>query len=174
MEAGQAKVRRLERLDAGVLVCTVSGRCRRRCDGRQRARDGMDAVKGAGEDEIVVGVELLESWRKVAVVDESTGLVDDEQCEDDPGKRRWSALLHVLSSSSICLHGELRATTTVDCPAVSMSFSARTSSQQCGEGGVDLQQRRRACPSAPHKHLGPFATSRWIVTSQFANLCLSL
>lgn len=133
----------------------------------------MDAVKGAGEDEIVVGVELLESWRKVAVVDESTGLVDDEQCEDDPGKRRWSAMLHVLSSSSICLHGELRATTTVDCPAVSMSSSARTSSQQCGEGGVDLQQRRRACPSAPHKHLGPFATSRRIVTSQFANLCLA-
>lgn len=46
----------------------------------------MDAVKGAGEDEIVVGVELLESRRKVAVVDESTGLVDDEQCEDDPGR----------------------------------------------------------------------------------------
>lgn len=172
MEAGQAKVRRLERLDAGVLVCTVSRRCRRRCDGRQRARDGMDAVKGAGEDEIVVGVELLESRRKVAVVDESTGLVDDEQCEDDPGKRRWSAMLHVLSSSSICLHGELRATTTVDCAAVSMSFSAREQPTlwrgRCGPSAATpcLPQ----CPSQTPWTLCNFSMNRH---QPIHNLCLS-
>lgn len=78
METGQSEMRRLERLDAGGLVGTIARRCRRRCDGGQRARDGMDAVKGTSQDEIVVGTELLEARRKVAVVDEATGLVDDE------------------------------------------------------------------------------------------------
>jgi hypothetical protein len=87
LETGQTEMRRLERLDAGGLVCTIAGRCRRGCDGAQRARDGMDAVKGTGQNEIVVGIELLKARRKVAVVDESTGLVDDEQSEDDPAVR---------------------------------------------------------------------------------------
>jgi hypothetical protein len=47
----------------------------------------MYAVEGAGQDKIVVGVELLESWREVAVVDQPSGLVDDEQCKDDPASR---------------------------------------------------------------------------------------
>lgn len=38
----------------------------------------MDTVKSTGEDEIVVGVELLETGRKGAIVDQSTSLVDDE------------------------------------------------------------------------------------------------
>jgi hypothetical protein len=53
----------------------------------------MDTVKGAGQDEIVVRIELLEARRKVAVVDESTGLVDDKQSEDDPAVR-MSAIVH--------------------------------------------------------------------------------
>ena len=80
-------MRRLERLDAGGLVGSIARRSRRRCDGGQGARDGMDAVKCAGQNEIVVGVELLEARRKVAVVDEPSGLVDDEQSEDDPAVR---------------------------------------------------------------------------------------
>lgn len=45
----------------------------------------MDAVEGAGEDEEVVGVELLEARVEVAVVDEAAGFVYDEEGEDDPG-----------------------------------------------------------------------------------------
>lgn len=44
----------------------------------------MDAVKGAGQDEIVVRVELLQTRCKGAIVNESTSLVDDEQSKDDP------------------------------------------------------------------------------------------
>jgi hypothetical protein len=95
LETSQTEMRRLERLDARGLVCTIARRCRRGCDGGQGARDGMDAVKGAGQDEIVVGIELLEARRKVAVVDESTSLVDDQQSEDDPAVR-MSAIVHRL------------------------------------------------------------------------------
>lgn len=48
----------------------------------------MDTVEGAGQDEIVVRVELLQTRRKGAIVDESTGLVDDEQSKDDPAVSR--------------------------------------------------------------------------------------
>ena len=65
----------------------------------------MDAVKGAGEDEIVVGVELLESRRKVAVVDESTGLVDDEQSEDDPAVSMLAMISRALELF-VYRHGE--------------------------------------------------------------------
>lgn len=78
LKTGQTEMRRLERLDAGGLVCAIAWRCRWRSDGGQRARDGMNAVKGTGEDEIVVGIELLETGCKGAIVDQSTGLVDDE------------------------------------------------------------------------------------------------
>lgn len=46
----------------------------------------MDAVKGAGQDEIVVRVELLQTRCKGAIVNESTSLVDDEQSKDDHGE----------------------------------------------------------------------------------------
>lgn len=80
----------------------------------------MDAVKGAGQDEVVVGVELLQARRKVAVVDEAAGLVDDEQRKHDPTalssvarRELWGggiASLHDESLSlsmslSICLSG---------------------------------------------------------------------
>ena len=97
METGQTEMRRLERLDAGGLVGAIARRSRRGCDGGQGARDGMDAVKGTGQNEIVVGVELLEARRKVAVVDESSGLVDDEQSEDDPAVRMSAVVNRVLA-----------------------------------------------------------------------------
>ena len=52
------------------------------------AADGVDAVEGAGEDEVVVAVELLQAGGEGAVVDEAAGFVDDEEGEDDPGTRR--------------------------------------------------------------------------------------
>jgi len=55
----------------------------------------MDAVKGTGQNEIVVGIELLEARRKVAVVDESTGLVDDKQSKDDPARTMSAMMLQV-------------------------------------------------------------------------------
>lgn len=99
LETGQTEVRRLERLNAGGLVGSIARRSRRGCDRRQGTRDGMDAVKGTGQNEIVVGVELLEARRKVAVVDESTGLVDDEQSEDDPAMRMSAVVGQVLGLS---------------------------------------------------------------------------
>jgi hypothetical protein len=65
----------------------------------------MDTVEGTGQDEIVVGTELLEARRKVAVVDEATGLVDDEQGEDDP-VATMSAMFHSVPGSIMYLHGE--------------------------------------------------------------------
>jgi hypothetical protein len=38
----------------------------------------MHAMEGAGEDEQVIRVELLETWVKFAIVDEAAGFVDDE------------------------------------------------------------------------------------------------
>ena len=44
----------------------------------------MDAVESSGEDEGVVGGEVLEAWGEGAVVDEAAGFVDYEEGEDDP------------------------------------------------------------------------------------------
>lgn len=45
----------------------------------------MDAVEGSGEDQGVVGAEVLEAGGEGAVVDEAAGFVDYEEGEDDPG-----------------------------------------------------------------------------------------
>jgi len=45
----------------------------------------VHAVEGAGEDEQVVGTELVEAGVEIAVVDQAAGFVDDEEGEDDPG-----------------------------------------------------------------------------------------
>jgi hypothetical protein len=118
LETGQTKMRRLERLDAGGLVCAIAWRCGRGSDGGQRARDGMDAVKGTGQDEIVVGVELLEARCKGAIVDEPTGLVDDEQSKDDPGVSR-SAIVDQVAKLFRYEHG--------DCARLSTSSSSSSS-----------------------------------------------
>lgn len=101
LETGQTKMRRLERLNAGGLVCAIARRCGWGSDGGKRARDGMDTVKGTGQDEIVVGVELLETRCKGAIVDESTGLVDDEQSKDDPAVSR-SAIVDQVAKLFFC------------------------------------------------------------------------
>ena len=44
----------------------------------------MDAVEGAREDKVVIVAELLQARRKVAIIDQPTSLVDDEEGEDDP------------------------------------------------------------------------------------------
>lgn len=44
----------------------------------------MDAVEGSGEDEGVVGGEVLEAGGEGAVVDQAAGFVDYEEGEDDP------------------------------------------------------------------------------------------
>ena len=44
----------------------------------------MDAMKGASEDEGIIRIELLQAWRKRAVVYESTSLVYDEESEYNP------------------------------------------------------------------------------------------
>lgn len=44
----------------------------------------MYAVESTREDEIVVGVELLQAWGEGAIVDKTTGFVDDEEGEDGP------------------------------------------------------------------------------------------
>lgn len=44
----------------------------------------MDAVKCTREDQIVIAIKLLQAWCERAIVDQSTGFVDDEQGEDNP------------------------------------------------------------------------------------------
>lgn len=86
LEARQAEVARFEALDArggrspGVWLC---GRSR---DGVYGARDGVDAVEGSGENERIVGSEVLKAWGEGAVVDETACLVDNEESEDDPAE----------------------------------------------------------------------------------------
>ncbi len=65
-----------ETLDARGGRFAVSGESlgeRGRVDG---AGDGVDAVEGAGEDEVVVGVEFLEAGGEGAVVDQAACFVD--------------------------------------------------------------------------------------------------
>lgn len=60
---------RLEALDAGGGRPPRVGLCGRRRHGVYGARDGVDAVEGSGEDECVVGSEVLEARGEGAVVD---------------------------------------------------------------------------------------------------------
>ena len=85
LEAGQAEVAALQRLDAGGGRFAVAGEVGRQRRGVDGAADGVDAVEGAGEDEVIVAVELLQARGEGAVVDEAAGFVDDEEGEDDPG-----------------------------------------------------------------------------------------
>ena len=59
---------RFEAFDAGGGRPPRVGLCGRRRHGVYGARDGVDAVEGAGEDERVVGSEILEAWGEGAVV----------------------------------------------------------------------------------------------------------
>ena len=84
LEARQAEVARFEALDAGGGRSPRVGLCGRSRDGVYGARDGVDAVEGSGEDECIVGSEVLKAWGEGAVIDETACLVDDEESEDDP------------------------------------------------------------------------------------------
>ena len=75
----------LQRLDAGGGRFAVAREVERQRRGVDGAADGVDAVEGAGEDEVIVAVELLQARGEGAVVDEAAGFVDDEEGEDDPG-----------------------------------------------------------------------------------------
>jgi len=44
----------------------------------------MNTVKGTGEDQVVVTAKLLEARVEGAVVDQTAGFIDDEECEDGP------------------------------------------------------------------------------------------
>ena len=41
-------------------------------------------MEGSGEDEVVVGVQLVKAVAEVAVVDQTAGLVDDDEGQDTP------------------------------------------------------------------------------------------
>ena len=97
---------RFEAFDAGGRRAARVGLCGRGRDGVYGARDGVDAVEGSGEDERIVGSEVLEAWGEGAVVHlqsgdsrlalwsqtlhwgphQSAGLVDDQESEDDPAE----------------------------------------------------------------------------------------
>lgn len=69
LKAGQAEMRRLERLNSGSGCRTLAWRGRWRRHRVKRAGDGVDAVEGSGEDQVIVAVQLLEARRKAAIVD---------------------------------------------------------------------------------------------------------
>lgn len=46
--------------------------------------NGVHAVEGAGEDEVVVGGQLGKTGVELAVVNQTTGFGDDHEGEDDP------------------------------------------------------------------------------------------
>ena len=67
-------------------------------------------MEGSGEDEIVIGVQLVEAVAEVAVVDETAGLVDDDEGQDTPIIRSmgelaaglvWFGFVSFLPSSSV-------------------------------------------------------------------------
>jgi len=63
-------VRGLEGLNAGRgLRAGTRWSGGRGSDGVEGARDGVDAVEGAGQDQVVVAVELLQTGAESAVVD---------------------------------------------------------------------------------------------------------
>ena len=74
----------LQRLDAGGGGFAVAREVWEEGCWVDGAADGVDAVEGAGEDEVIVAVELLQAGGEGAVVDEAAGFVDDEEGEDDP------------------------------------------------------------------------------------------
>jgi len=75
----------LQTLEAGRGRFAVAGLLGCGRGGVDAAADGVDAVEGAGEDQRVVAVELVEAGGEGAVVDEAAGFVNDEEGEDDPG-----------------------------------------------------------------------------------------
>ena len=75
--AGHEEARGLQAFDAGAVAW---GGAR-----RQVARDGVHAMEGAGEDEVVVAGQGSEAGVESAIVDEAASFVDDEQGEDGPG-----------------------------------------------------------------------------------------
>lgn len=44
----------------------------------------MNAVERAGQDQEVIGPELLQTWGEGAIIDQTASLVDYEKSEDDP------------------------------------------------------------------------------------------
>lgn len=61
-------------------------------------------MKGTGEDQVVVGRELAEAGLEFALVDETAGLVDDNEGEDGPGGSRWLAA-HSACHGRVDTHG---------------------------------------------------------------------
>ena len=74
----------LQRLDAGGGGFAVAREVWEEGSWVDGAADGVDAVEGAGEDEVIVAVEFLQAGGEGAVVDEAAGFVDDQEGEDDP------------------------------------------------------------------------------------------
>jgi len=86
LEAGQAEERRLEHFDAGERGARDRRRGRRDQGGRgERPRDGVHAVEGPGEDEVVIDGELVQAIVEVALVDKPAGFVDDDEGVNDHG-----------------------------------------------------------------------------------------
>lgn len=78
-------MRRLEDFEARrTMWCLGRSSSRDAWKWGERARDGVDSVKCACENEQVVAVEFVEARREIAVVDETAGLVDDEESEYYP------------------------------------------------------------------------------------------
>lgn len=71
LETRHPEVARLQALDACSRRFAIPRERLERWGRVHGARDGVDAVEGAGQDEVVVGVELLEAWGEGAVVDET-------------------------------------------------------------------------------------------------------
>lgn len=87
LEASQPEVRAFQTLDAGGGWFPLGAGWRRgRRGGIDGARDGVDAVEGAGKDQVVVAREVLEAGGEGARVDEAAGFVDDQQGKDDPSE----------------------------------------------------------------------------------------
>ena len=69
LETRQAEVTALQAFNAGGGGFAVAGEVRGEWGGGDGAADGVDAVEGAGEDEVVVAVEFLEAGGEGAVED---------------------------------------------------------------------------------------------------------
>lgn len=83
LKTRQAEVAGFEALDAGGGRPPRVGLYRRRWDGVYGARDGVNAVEGAGEDERVVGSEVLEAWGEGAVVHLQSEELQISHCVSD-------------------------------------------------------------------------------------------
>ena len=71
---------RRDGVDAVGGVVGPSARGTRRHDKRER----HEPVKGTGQDQVVVGGQLVETFAKGPVVYQTAGLVDDDEREDAP------------------------------------------------------------------------------------------